>query len=60
MAYLYSIKDRCQIAGCVARASEELRTWRNERFGLYCGRHAKAALARLQADEDRSRGEVLS
>lgn len=42
----------CYEPGCTKTATEELLTFRNERFGYYCDRHADKALRTLLANEE--------
>jgi hypothetical protein len=51
MAYLRSIKRKCFATACERTATEELVGFRNEAYGVYCGRHAQAALRDLAKSE---------
>ena len=51
MAFLRNCTKRCDWPGCSTVAKEELLTFRNERFGFYCSRHAQTKLRQVQKDE---------
>lgn len=50
MAHLREL-PRCDSPGCGKPATEALYTFRNDRHGNYCARHAKGALAKVEATE---------
>lgn len=43
----------CNWQGCTRVSTETLLTFRNDKFGDYCDRHANKALAERQMEEDR-------
>lgn len=57
MAYLRDLEQACQAPYCLKKASVELLTFRNDRFGVYCKQHGEIALRdRTQAEDDYWRG----
>jgi hypothetical protein len=51
MAYSVSINNKCHQSGCTKQAVEEVFGYRNDRYGKFCSKHAKARVASLNAAE---------
>lgn len=54
MAHLRSIRHTCDAMGCARPAVSEVYNYQNAACGRYCGKHATAAVKKLQRDEDAS------
>lgn len=50
-AYIRSIEQECQGAGCTKRATVAVYNSKNAKYGEYCKRCGQRALKRLQAME---------